>query len=136
MGLIRETFNKLVGKESATISQREAYRRAVVRTGNLDWEGKPIDRNAGRPIAGRPEQHGHLERVRVFLERAGMRIERWSERVPQMIPDRLFDQEAKKAEQAHERRFDESRNLDKADVKQMADFLRDGCVEPPKKRGE
>ena len=101
--------------------------------GNLDWEGKPIDRNPGRAIAGRPEQAGYMERVADFLERAGMRIESWSERVPQLVADRQFDQEAKKAERAHERRFDDV-NRGTAGRKQMNDYLRDGCVEPPKKR--
>lgn len=47
---IKERFNKLIGKEPQPISDREKWRRAVVRTGNLDWQGLPIDRNAGAPI--------------------------------------------------------------------------------------
>jgi hypothetical protein len=54
MGL-RERFGKLIGKEPEPISERERWRCAVIRNGNLDYSGKPIDRNAGGLIAGRPD---------------------------------------------------------------------------------
>jgi hypothetical protein len=128
MGL-KERLNKLLGKEPEAISPREAWRRAVVRNGNLDYSGQPIDRDVGRPIAGRPEQRGYLERVSDFLERRGIGIERRNAHIPTLIPDQIFDQEA---EMARDRRFD-SVNLGKEDIKQMRDFLRDGAVDP--KRG-
>jgi hypothetical protein len=133
MGL-REQFKKLISKQPEPTSRREAifpqeaWRRAVIRSGNLDWQGRPIDRNPGRPIPGRPEQAGYFQRVTDFLERSGMRIERRNQH-PQMIPDRLFDQEAGIAAQAHERRFD-GRNRDQDS---MDAFLRDGAVAPPKR---
>ena len=71
MGL-KERFNKLIGKELAPISERERWRCAVVRVCNLDHSGKPIDRHAGQPIAGRPEQSGYIDRVNDFLERRGI----------------------------------------------------------------
>jgi hypothetical protein len=134
---LKETFNRLIGKEPSPVSRREAispqeaWRRAIIRSGNLDWQGLPIDRNPGRPIAARPEQSGYRELVSDFLERAGMRIECWNERVQQMIPGRLFDQEAGIAERAHERRFD-VRNRDDS----MQDYLRDGAVARGPKRRE
>jgi hypothetical protein len=133
MGL-KESFNKLIGKEPAPISPREAWRRAVVRNGNLDHPGKPIDHNAGRPIAGRPEQSGYVDRVNDFLERRGIRIERRNEHIPTLIPDQIFDQEVELAELAHDRRFDERRRGN-TDIKQMQDFLRDGAVDGGPNRG-
>ena len=47
MGL-RERFNKLIGKEPEPISERERWRRAVIRNGNLDYSGKPIDQERWR----------------------------------------------------------------------------------------
>jgi hypothetical protein len=132
MGFIRDQLNKLTGRDDpAPISEAERWRRHVVRDGNLDYSGKPIDRNAGRPIAGRPDQRAYRERVDEFLERAGMQLESWTTRVPQLITDRQFDQEAKKAEQAHTRRFDDVNRGD-ADMQQ---FLQDGaCDRGPKRR--
>jgi hypothetical protein len=132
---IKERFNKLIGREPAPISDREKWRRTVVRNGNLDWQGKPIDRNAGAPISGRPEQAGFFERVGDFLERAGLRVERRNEHIPQIIPNQIFDDEVGIAEQAHERRFDE-RSRGHGDIKQMLDYLRDGAVDGGPKRDE
>ena len=36
MGL-RERFSKLIGKDPEPISEREIWRRAVIRNGNLDY---------------------------------------------------------------------------------------------------
>ena len=129
MGL-KERFNKLIGKEPAPISERERWRCAVVRVGNLDHSGKPIDRHAGQPIAGRPEQSGYIDRVNDFLERRGIRIERRNEHVPTLIPDQIFDQEVEIAELAHDRR-----SRGNTDIKQMQDFLHDGAVDGGPKRG-
>ena len=129
MGL-KERFNKLIGKEPAPISQREAWRRAVVRNGNLDHSAKPIDHNAERPIAGRPEQSGYVDRVNDFLERRGIRIERRNEHIPTLIPDQIFDQEVEIAELAHDRRSGGN-----TDIKQMQDFLHDGAVDGGPNRG-
>jgi hypothetical protein len=133
MGL-KERFNKLIGKEPGPISQREAWRRAVVRNGNLDCQVLPIDRHAGLPIAGRPEQSGYVDRVSDFLERRGIRIERRNGHIPTLIPDQIFDKEVEIAELAHDRRFDE-RSRGNTDIKQMQDFLRDGAVDGGPKRG-
>jgi hypothetical protein len=134
MGL-RERFSKLIGKEPEPISERERWRRAVIRNGNLDYSGKPIDRNADGPIAGRPEQSGYLERVRDFLEHSGIKIERRNAHVPTLIPNQIFNEEVEKAQHAHDRRFDDI-NRGNAGIKQMHDFLRDGACAPPEKRGE
>ena len=128
MGL-RERFNKLLGKEPP-ISERERWRRAVVRNGNLDYSGKPIDRNAGGPIAGRPEQAGYFERVRESLERSGLTMEHRNQHLPTLLPNQTFNDEVERAEQAHDRRFD-GRNRDNDT---MQNFLRDGAVAPPKRR--
>jgi hypothetical protein len=130
MGFFKDQFNKLTGRDDpAPISEAERWRRHIVRDGNLDWQGKPIDRNAGRPIAGRPDQRGYRERVDEFLERAGMRRESWSTRVPQLT-DRQFARDVKKADRAHEGRFDSRRNHD-SDIDQ---FLRDGAADRGPKR--
>ena len=134
MGL-RERFSKLIGKEPEPISERERWRRAVIRNGNLDYTGKPIDRNAGGPIAGRPEQSGYLERVPDFLEHSGIKIERRNAHVPTLIPNQIFNEEVEKAEHPHDRRVDDI-NRGNAGIKQMYDFLRDGACAPPEKRGE
>lgn len=44
---IRNQFNKLIARPAEPISDRERWRRAVVRDGNNDWSGQAIDRNAG-----------------------------------------------------------------------------------------
>jgi hypothetical protein len=131
---LKGRFNRLLGKEPDAISPHEAWRRAVVRNGDLDWEGKPIDRNAGRPLAGRPERRGYFERVADFLERKGIRIERRNAHITTLSPDRIFDQGVETAELAHDRRFD-SVNLGKEAIKQMKDFLSDGAVDGGSKRG-
>jgi hypothetical protein len=132
MGL-KERFNKLIGKEPP-ISERERWRRSVLRSGNLDYSGKPIDRAAGRPIAARPEQRGYFERVGDFLERKGLRLERRNAHIATLIPDQIFDQEVEMAELAHDRRFGE-RSRGNTDIKQMQDFLHDGAVDGGPKRG-
>lgn len=132
MGL-KEQFNKLIGKQPEAISDRERWRRAVVRTGNLDHSGKPIDRAAGGPISARPEQSRYRERVSELLERGGVKIERRNTHIPEMIPNQIFNEEAENAEQTHERRFDDV-NRGNAGSKEMQDYLRDGCVKPPTKR--
>jgi hypothetical protein len=130
MDLFKRKEPKQPTSRREAISPQEAWRRAVVRTGNLDWQGLPIDRNAGGPIAGRPEQRGFMERVSDFLERSGLRIERRNEHIPTMIPNQIFDEEVGIAEQAYERRFDE-RNRDHDSMQQ---FLRDGGVDRGPKR--
>jgi hypothetical protein len=128
MGL-KERFNKLIGKEPP-ISERERWRRSVLRSGNLDYSGKPIDRAAGRPIAARPEQRGYFERVGDFLERKELRLERRNAHIATLIPDQIFDQEVEIAELAHDRRSGGN-----TDIKQMQDFLHDGAVDGGPKRG-
>lgn len=133
---LKDKFNQLIGKPPAPISQEEAFRRAVVRDGNKDYAGRRIDRNAGQPISGRPEQSGFRERVNEFLERSGVRIERRNPHISE-LPDQIFNKEVAVADHRHVRRFDD-RNRDNVadDIKQINRFLHDGAVEPPKKQGE
>jgi hypothetical protein len=121
-----DRFNKFIGKVPEELSSAEKWRRAVVRNGNLDWQGLPIDRNAGHPQASRPEQRAFRERVEDFLDRRGLRIERRNEHIPELIPDQLFDQQAERTERARERRFDEP--LGKFRDRSMYDYLRDGAL--------
>jgi hypothetical protein len=104
-------FSKLFGKdEEPYVSDWENWRRAVVRTGNLDWTNQPIDRFAGAPIAPSPELKGFRERIADFLDQIGGRIERPNPNIP-VMPQSLFEQNASTTETAYNRRFRESRRL-------------------------
>jgi hypothetical protein len=73
MGIV-QFFKKLVGgKTDEPLSDYERLTRGVVRTGNLDWSGKPIDRDRG---AGMLPPKGYRKMVDAWLERAGLHIER------------------------------------------------------------
>jgi hypothetical protein len=88
----------------ALLSDRERWRRAVVRNGNLGWEGKLIDRHAGGPVSPSASQRKHAERVREFLDRGGMSIEqRWNVDIPTLSPDQFGD-DLSQTEQSAERR--------------------------------
>jgi hypothetical protein len=121
---IKDRFNKLIGKEPEPLSDRQRWHNAVVRTGNLDHQGLPIDRNVGGPIA----RFGALwdayaERVADFLNHDGNKLEQpWRNGHPTMAPNQ-FGKEAGITEQAHDRRFDKRQDRD---VKSVNDFLRDG----------
>jgi hypothetical protein len=70
-------FKKLIGgKVDEPLA--DYYTRSIVRTGNLDWQGLPLDRHAGAPITHSPGQKRHLERVNELLKRVGRRIEQRS----------------------------------------------------------
>ena len=79
MNIIQRFFEKLVGgKVEEPLTDYERLTRAVVRTGNLDWQGLPIDRHAGAPITPSPALKKHREMVDAFLERVGLKVERRS----------------------------------------------------------
>jgi hypothetical protein len=126
---ILDRFNKLIGKEPEPISDREKWRRAMVRDGNLDWQGLPIDRNAGGPI-NTSESRAYREAVGGFLEGFKLKVEQIKSHFPVWNPNQ-FDREAAVTERAYDRRFDKRQDRD---VKSVNDFLRDGACAPPKKR--
>jgi hypothetical protein len=74
---IMQFFKKLAGgkavDEYPVSDFWENRRRAFVRTGNLDWQGLPIDRDRA---AGMSPPPGFRKLVSYFLERAGMKVER------------------------------------------------------------
>jgi hypothetical protein len=75
MSRIKRFFKKLVGgepDEEMIWNDEENLRRMMVRTGNLDWQGKPIDRDRGKSMAPR----GHRKLVDSFLRLAGLEVER------------------------------------------------------------
>jgi hypothetical protein len=75
MSRIKHFFKKLVGSapdEEMIWNDEENLRRMMVRTGNLDWQGKPIDRDRGASMAPR----GHRRMVDSFLRLAGIKVER------------------------------------------------------------
>jgi hypothetical protein len=127
---IRDRFNKLIRKEPEPISDYENFRRWAVRDGNLDWQGLPIDRNAGAPISHRSEPRGYRELVNRFLERSGAKIEQRNNHIPVMSLDQ-FDRDADATELAHGRRFDKRRSRD---FESMQEFLRDGAAAPPDRK--
>lgn len=127
---ILERFNKLIGKEPEPLSDREKWRRAMVRSGNLDWQGLPIDRNAGGPI-NTSESRGYREAVRGFLGLNNLKVEpRPNSHIPVLNPNQ-FDRDSGTTEQAYDRRFDTRQDRN---VKSIDEFLRDGAAAPPKKK--
>jgi hypothetical protein len=76
MGVISKLKELLGGnKVYEPLSDYERLTRATVRTANLDWQGLPIDRDAGAPTTPSRWLKRHRERVGGLLERVGMRIE-------------------------------------------------------------
>jgi hypothetical protein len=109
MGIL-DRFQKLVGKVEP-ISDREKWRRAVVRNGNLDWRGQPIDQNAGGPITSRPDPR-YRSLVDGFLERTGLKIEaRPNQHIPVAGRDQ-FGRDAAATQQAYDRRFENPRRIE------------------------
>ncbi len=123
-------FDKIFGKPAEVIDDRERWRRYAVRTGNLDWRGRPIDENPGNPIASRPGQAGYLKQVNRFLEEGGTKLASWGGGFKELIPG-LFDRETAASERSHDRRFDPRRSRD---FESMDEFLKDGAAKPPERK--
>ena len=105
MSLI-DRFKKLVGNDQVGFpaSNYENLRRFVVRDGNLDWQGLPIDRNRdGETPVMFERPRAFSERVREFLGLGGASIEqRWSPDVATWRPSQ-FENDAATTETACER---------------------------------
>jgi hypothetical protein len=97
---LKDRIRKLLGAEP--VSNSENWRRAMVRNGNLDWQGLPIDRpRQGETPVERPR--GYFEQVSDFLGRAGLKIEqRWNPDIPVLHPNQ-FQHDAATIEAARER---------------------------------
>jgi hypothetical protein len=129
---IKDRFNKLRGKEPETLSDRQRWHNAVVRTGNYDYAGRQIDANPGGPIT----RFGALwdqyaERVADFMKRDGNNLEQPWRIKHQTMAGNQFDRDSGATERAHDGRFDKRHDRNVASVNE---FLRDGASAPPKKR--
>ena len=98
---IMQFFKRLIGgKPDAPLSGDELT-RAIVRTGNLDWQGLPIDRVRGPGMEPPP---WYRRMVSDRLARAGQRIEnRQNSDIPGLLPNQ-FDCDSIASENARRRR--------------------------------
>jgi hypothetical protein len=101
-----DRFNKLIGKDKVEppVDGWDNLSRFVVRTGNLDWRGLPIDRNRdGETPVTLEMPRGFRERVNEFLGRSGSQIEqRWNREIPTRNQEQ-FQRDAATTETARER---------------------------------
>jgi hypothetical protein len=118
-----DRFNKLIGKDKVEppVDGWDNLSRFVVRTGNLDWRGLPIDRNRdGETPVTLERPRGFSERVNEFLGRSGSQIEqRWNREIPTWNQGQ-FQQDSATTETARERAMGAPR------IANNSDFLRNG----------
>lgn len=100
-----------VNTEPEMVSDRENLRRGVVRTGNLDWQGLPIDRHAGAPIDQPEAPRRFRDKVADFLDRMGGKIERPNPHIP-VLSLNQFNRDAETTERAYWRQFNNDRRLE------------------------
>lgn len=104
---LKDQFRKLIGKDKVEppVDGWENLSRAVVRNGNLDWRGLPIDRrrDGETPFTLVERPRGYFEQVADYLGRAGAKIERrWNAEIPSWNNDQ-FQRDAATTETARER---------------------------------
>jgi len=104
---LKDQFRKLIGKDKVEppVDGWENLSRAVVRNGNLDWRGLPIDRrrDGETPFTLVEQPRGYFEQVADYLGRAGAKIERrWNAEIPSWNNDQ-FQRDAATTETARER---------------------------------
>jgi hypothetical protein len=120
---LKDRFRKLLGdnRVEPPADGWENLARAVVRNGNLDWRGLPIDRNRdGETPVTLERPRGFSELFNGFLGRSGARIEqRWNPEIP-TLHQNPFQRDSATTETARERAMGAPR------IANNSDFLRNG----------